>query len=165
MKGKGHFGEKTRHALQGRGIKTTNHKLVAFGTVEEDNAAEIEYDKYNKQLWQNLQDLKDELTRNVDIILESKPRYVNDIEKKIIREQFGHNISTNVIICNEDEDILILPEDTNRNWRYYAGFEYIKDNPPVKLGEYFIYERNDSDRVAEILDSIHQIERQPMEEY
>ena len=67
-----------------------------------------------------------------------------DVDYKFFRDQYGPNISTNsvrLMVINDRNAIVFESEHTYKNWRYYAGFEYIDDSciNIIKLGQDVFY--------------------------
>jgi len=53
------------------------------------------------------------------------------------------------------EDVLIVPKEHIRYLDYYGGFEYVRAEHRVELGEYTLFDAGD-ERVAEVVEAFHQ---------
>lgn len=53
------------------------------------------------------------------------------------------------------EDVLIVPKEYIRELDYYGGFEYVRAEHRVELGEYTLFDADD-ERVAEVVEAFHQ---------
>lgn len=82
-------------------------------------------------------------------------------QSRILRQRFN-NLNGYGVYYNDD-CIIITSDSANRNWSYYAGFEYVDKeyinvlniNGSV-IGVYF----NDSDRVSDIIEILKESEEE-----
>jgi len=68
-----------------------------------------------------------------------------------------HNASTNGIYYN-DEYLIFTSESTLKNWKYYAGYEYIDDEPDmIRINGKFlvIYPEYIDDRISSDLEQLN----------
>ena len=96
-----------------------------------------------------LEGIKDDIEQTINNIIESNPVKITKEGHKILNDRFGHNLDSYGVIYSDE--YLLIPESQHNNWLYYAGFEYIDEGGVNKIGNYYIYEYYDSDRVANII--------------
>jgi len=125
-------GEKYRHGMAARGIKTAR---------EREDEALI-----------RLTSAKESLEELVDDIYHSGLRTLTEAQLDVLHNRF-HNLWPGSIMISHQ--FLLIPEESMGNWNYYAGFEYIKIKPQ-KVGMYYVFSRNDSERVEQVIDMLEE---------
>ena len=68
-----------------------------------------------------------------------------------------HNCQIGGSVFYLEDALIIRGADTNRNWQYYAGFQYLDADTCLRVGDLYIY-REVEDRVSAVLLFIQEFE-------
>ena len=96
-----------------------------------------------------------ELNKDILALLEIDDFPITEVtsdQKKKLRERFTSNLNCTGIYYCLGYGLLFTNEEAYKNWLYYAGFEYIKNEFDLIMvrGKFYAFFSNDNDRVAEL---------------
>jgi hypothetical protein len=81
----------------------------------------------------------------------------------VTSEQLGLDRRCGFSFLNITGGYIAVPSQNNKEYRYYAGFEYIDDYDVQQIGEYFVYSV-DSERIQECVDEFLYQEQEEIQE-